>query len=150
MKLHTKPGELVRFNLPNGGYESDHKQCRTHGLEVGQTYEVVKVRRGAFMSTVELRGFRDIQFNTVHFKTLQKRMRSISLIRDEAEILTELLLLVDDRRATDLDAELRKLFGMCDRREQLSRMKMTILEARKKEIEKVNVTDLKQAEQYAL
>lgn len=68
MRLGTKPGELVRFIHPNAGYASDQQNCRLHGLVVGQTYEVTKVRRGAVAASVELRGYRDIHFNVVHFE----------------------------------------------------------------------------------
>lgn len=68
MNLGTAPGESVIFCRPENGSTWDQTNCKLHGLVVGQAYTVVKVRKGAFASSVELRGFRDIHFNTVHFE----------------------------------------------------------------------------------
>ena len=57
--------------------------------------------------------------------------RQIGFNRDEAEIVVDLLMLTDDHRVDGLDQELRRMFGMVTREEQLERCGETIEEIRK-------------------
>ena len=46
--------------------------------------------------------------------------REITLSRDEAELLTELLMLTDSWHASSLDIQLREAFGMATQEEELA------------------------------
>ena len=54
------------------------------------------------------------------------------LSRDEAELLTDLLMLTDHHCAYDLEHRIRAYFGMCSRELELEARKITLGELRRK------------------
>jgi len=63
--------------------------------------------------------------------------RSIMLTRDEAELLTDLLMLTDNGHASDLSEQIRELFGMGTEEEELQVRGLTLEEARMDLISKI-------------
>lgn len=57
--------------------------------------------------------------------------RDISLSRQEAELITELLMFTDDWPAKEIDEQLRTEFGMCSREKELEARGKTLAEVRR-------------------
>jgi len=66
--LNVKPGELVKFENPEDGYEIDRDLAKRN-LEVGAVYKVTAIQVGGFNSVVWLEDF-EFPFNTVLFEPL--------------------------------------------------------------------------------
>lgn len=63
--------------------------------------------------------------------------RNVSLTRDEAEMLADLLMLTDEGRAYDLSSEIRRLFGMVSQECELESRGVTLSDIRKEWTERI-------------
>jgi hypothetical protein len=70
--------------------------------------------------------------------------RNIILTRDEAEILTDLLMLTDEIKAFDLSSDIREMFGMVSQECELLSRGVTLSDIRKEWAERIiNMNKLK-------
>jgi len=67
--------------------------------------------------------------------------RNIMLLRDEAELLTDLLMLTDKGIGYDLSAEIRELFGMVSQESELIGRGITLESFRKEWARKLSECD---------
>ena len=64
-------------------------------------------------------------------------VRNVMLTRDEAEMLTDLLMLIDGSGAYDLSSEIRVIFGMVSQERELEVRGTTIADVRREWAKKV-------------
>ena len=70
MNMYALEGDFVKVtsNSKDAGRASDQKLLEVHGIKWQKAYNVERTRVGSFSSTVELKEFPGIEFNTVNFE----------------------------------------------------------------------------------
>lgn len=71
MNIYAYPGSKVIMDSPNAGHPADQDIVRQHGLAVGAVYTVERTIVGDFYTSVFLREFPGIAFNSVHFRDVE-------------------------------------------------------------------------------